>query len=79
VPARTARSRGNVERGDGGDPVVVGRSPARVRSRGNVRGADGEPFAPRRRIAALLRLHPRLDAAYEQAIADPFTSDDLGL
>jgi hypothetical protein len=31
------------------------------------------------RIAALLRLHPRLDAAYEQAIADPFTSDDLGL
>lgn len=31
------------------------------------------------RIAALLRLRGRLDAAYEQAIADPFTSDDLGL
>jgi hypothetical protein len=31
------------------------------------------------RIAALLVLHERLDRAYEQAIEDPFTSDDLGL
>jgi hypothetical protein len=31
------------------------------------------------RIAALLVLHERLDAAYERAIEDPFTGGDLGL
>ena len=31
------------------------------------------------RIAALLLLHESLDKAYEQAIADPFTAEDLGL
>jgi len=31
------------------------------------------------RIAALLLLHDQLDAAYERAIADPFTAEDLGV
>ncbi|HVF59086.1 MAG TPA: type ISP restriction/modification enzyme [Thermoanaerobaculia bacterium] len=31
------------------------------------------------RIAALLLLHDRLDKAYEQAIEDPFTTEELGL
>lgn len=31
------------------------------------------------RLAAVLLLHRQLDVAYEQAIADPFTSEDLGL
>jgi hypothetical protein len=31
------------------------------------------------RIAALLLLHGDLDAAYERALEDPFTADELGL
>lgn len=31
------------------------------------------------RIAALLILHDRLDGAYERAIADPFTGEELGV
>lgn len=31
------------------------------------------------RIGAILRLHDKLDAAYEKAIEDPFTHEELGL
>lgn len=31
------------------------------------------------RIAALLLLHEKLDAAYEQAIENPFTAEELGI
>jgi hypothetical protein len=31
------------------------------------------------RIAALLRLHSELDRAYEKALEDPFTAQELGL
>jgi hypothetical protein len=31
------------------------------------------------RIAALLLLHERLDRAYNQAIAEPFTAEELGV